>query len=121
MTREFIILPEFDSMWKKLGLTEDDLRSLEEYLCLHPHAGDVIPDTSGLRKLRWQRTGRGKRGSIRTLYVDFVHEKHVYLITAYSKSEKDDFTSDEKRKIKRLVLELKSTVKRNRNEKEKSN
>jgi len=27
-----------------------------------PEAGDVIPETSGVRKIRWSRSGTGKRG-----------------------------------------------------------
>ena len=30
MTREFVMLPEFDKRWKEIGFTDDDLKSLQE-------------------------------------------------------------------------------------------
>ena len=47
------------------------LLSDDEYSELvQPEAGDLIPGTSGLRKLRWseRRRGKGKRGGIRVIY-----------------------------------------------------
>ena len=69
MTREFIILPQFDRLWKGLQLDDEDLRAVEEYLCLQPDYGNVIKGTGGLRKLRWGLKSSGKRGGIRILYV----------------------------------------------------
>jgi DNA-binding XRE family transcriptional regulator len=36
--------------------------ALVVYLIDHPDAGDVIPASGGLRKLRWAAKGKGKRG-----------------------------------------------------------
>ncbi|WP_006521422.1 hypothetical protein [Desulfoscipio gibsoniae] len=60
MTREFVILPEFEKSWNKMGLTAENLRELEIYLCLHPENGDVVPGTGGLRKLRWSAQEKAK-------------------------------------------------------------
>ena len=32
MTREFVMLPEFDKQWKALGFSDDDLKALQEEL-----------------------------------------------------------------------------------------
>lgn len=48
MTREFIILPEFDKQWKMLKLNDNHLRELQIYLCLYPDSGDVMKGTGGL-------------------------------------------------------------------------
>ncbi len=32
------------------------------YIAANPKAGDVIPETGGVRKVRWNREGSGKRG-----------------------------------------------------------
>ena len=32
MTREFVMLPEFDRQWQKLGLGDNELRQLQETL-----------------------------------------------------------------------------------------
>lgn len=45
MTREFIITKEFDRNWKELGLSDDNLRESEIYLCKNPACGGA----------RWQK------------------------------------------------------------------
>ena len=37
-------------------------------LALHPGAGDLIPGSGGVRKLRWKADGKGKRGGVRVIY-----------------------------------------------------
>ena len=41
---------------------EDEHRAFVDYIAANPEAGDVIPDTGGVRKVRWSRAGMGKRG-----------------------------------------------------------
>ena len=38
--------------------------------------------TGGLRKVRFALENRGKSGSVRVVYVDFVVYETIYLITA---------------------------------------
>lgn len=111
MTREFIELPEFLKKWRDLGLSEEDLRELEVFLCKYPDKGDLIQGTGGLRKLRWSLKNKGKRAGIRTLYIDFaIHEK-IYLITVYAKSEKIDLTMDEKNIVRKMIEVLEKEIK----------
>ena len=112
MTREFIILPEFEKCWQQSGLDDEDLRELEIYLCMNPTSGDVIPGTGGLRKLRWNLEGKGKRGGLRTLYVDFAYYEKIYLISAFPKSVKANLEESQKRKIKLLIKALEDELKR---------
>jgi hypothetical protein len=106
MTREFIILPEFDKAWKYLGLSDNELRDLQHYLCLYPDQGDIIPGTGGLRKLRCAIQGKGKSGGLRIAYVDFIIYEKIYLITAYKKGKKDNLTKSERNEIKKLITIL---------------
>ncbi len=62
--------------------------------------------TGGVRKVWWARE-KGKSGGIRTLYVDFSKEEHIYFITVFGKNEKDNLTSEEKNLIKIFVKSLK--------------
>ncbi|TEB10612.1 hypothetical protein [Pelotomaculum propionicicum] len=49
MTREFVVLPEFEKCWRQCGLDDEDLRELEVYLCLNPESGEVIPGTGAVQ------------------------------------------------------------------------
>ena len=60
MTREFVMLPEFDRQWQKMGLGDNELRQLQEILLQNPKAGDVIRGTKGLRKIRIASEGQEK-------------------------------------------------------------
>jgi len=72
MTREFVIMPEFDRQWHKIGMGDNEFRQLQETLLENPKAGDVIRGTNGLRKIRIAFEGQGKSGSGRVAYVDFM-------------------------------------------------
>ena len=106
MTREFIILPEFDKAWKHLSLGDNELRDLQQYLCLYPDQGDIMPGTGGLRKLRWAIQRKGKSGGLRVAYIDFIVYEKIYLVTAYKKGEKDNLTKSERNEIKKLITVL---------------
>lgn len=49
-------------------LSDDAYRKLQEALVSDPEAGEVIPGSGGVRKLRWAMAGRGKRGGLRIIY-----------------------------------------------------
>lgn len=51
MKRTFIEVPIFTNRWKELGLTDEDLRELENVLLRNPKAGDTIQGTGGIRKM----------------------------------------------------------------------
>lgn len=88
-------------------LTEDEYAELQGVLIVQPEAGDVVPGTRGLRKLRWthRRRGKGKRGGVRVIYYWYVSGSLIYMLLAYSKDEQDDLTTSEKRLLTRLVAE----------------
>lgn len=48
--------------------SEDERAELVDFVAHNPEAGDVIPGTGGVRKLRWARSGSGKRGGARVVY-----------------------------------------------------
>ncbi|MBQ5989384.1 MAG: type II toxin-antitoxin system RelE/ParE family toxin [Oscillospiraceae bacterium] len=111
MTRTFIMTQEFDKNWKAMGLTDDDLKSLQEELIFNPAKGDVIQGTGGLRKLRIAFEGRGKSGSGRVCYVDFVVYEKIYLITAYPKNEKENLSKAERNAIATVIRQLEDCLK----------
>ena len=111
MTREFIMLPEFDKQWKAMGFTDKDLQSLQEELTRDSAKGALMRGTGGLRKIRVAFENQGKSGSTRVCYVDFATYKRIYLITAYSKNEKDNLSKEEQNAVKGLIKYLEGTMK----------
>lgn len=103
MTRVFVELPSFRNEWKSLGLTDADLRRLQEELLANPQVGNLMRGTGGVRKMRFAFENRGKSGSIRVIYVDFEIREKLYLLTAYPKNEKDNLTKAERNELKQLV------------------
>jgi len=107
MTREFVMMPEFDRQWQKMDLGDEELHQLQETLLQNPKAGDVIRGTNGLRKIRIAFEGQGKSGSGRVAYVDFTVHETIYLITAYPKNVKDDLSKAERNQIAKMIVCLK--------------
>ena len=111
MTRTFIELPIFRTRWKDMGLNDDDLRRLQEELLADPKVGEVMKGTGGVRKMRFAFEKRGKSGSVRVIYVDFEVYEKIYLITAYTKNEKDNLSESEKKEVKQLIGILEQQLK----------
>lgn len=110
MNREFVIVSIFDSEWKKLGLTDDDLKELEYRILENPTIGSVISGTKSLRKMRISLPGRGRSGGARVLYVDFVFAKKTYLINVYAKNKKENLTKEETNQVNKLINALESEL-----------
>ena len=56
----------FQKQWP-LYWTEEERGAVASYLAKNPEAGDVIPESGGMRKVRWGRAGAGKSGGIRVI------------------------------------------------------
>ncbi len=103
MKRTFIELPLFRAKWESLGLNDDDYRRLQDELLADPKVGAVLQGTGGVRKMRFAFEHQGKSGGVRVIYVDFEVYEEIYLLTAYTKTEKSNLTKDERNELKRLV------------------
>jgi hypothetical protein len=49
-------------------LDDEDLARVQALLLVRPDAGQIIPSSGGLRKLRVAAKGHGKRGGARMIY-----------------------------------------------------
>lgn len=85
-------------------LSDEEFAGLQSYLLHHPNAGDVIPGSGGVRKLRWALTGIGKRGGVRVIYFRKVTEEEIWLITLYAKNEASTISAQI---LKKIAEELK--------------
>jgi len=89
-------------------LSREERAALIATLALNPLAGDVIPGTGGVRKLRFGAGGRGKRGAFRVIYYVLNEDMPLVAIILYGKGEQSDLTPDEKRGAARIVQAMKA-------------
>ena len=57
----------FQRQWP-LYWTEEERGEFAAYIAESPDAGDVVPESGGIRKVRWRRAGTGKAGGVRVIY-----------------------------------------------------
>src|SRR4051812_755210 len=99
---EFVETPAFRASAAKL-LDEDDLDALQTALMLRPDAGDVIPGSGGLRKMRVPAKGKGKRGGGRVVYYWLVATDQIFLLYAYAKNERANLTARQARLLRNMI------------------
>lgn len=84
-------------------MSEEEISALVDVLAYNPEAGALIRGTGGLRKLRMATRGRGKRGGGRVIYYYHSEAMPLYLLLAYSKSERDDMTPAQRKALMAVV------------------
>lgn len=84
-------------------LTDDEYRQLQMALAVQPGLGVIIPQSGGLRKVRWAMTGRGKRGGVRAIYYWVVAQDKILMLFMYSKNEQDDLTQQQLKVLREIV------------------
>ena len=90
-------------------LSHDDLVALEQSILVDPEAGDLVPGTGGLRKVRLgqRKVRRGKTGGMRVYYLDLPRRGVTHLVAIFGKREQSDLSARERRAIAELVRALK--------------
>jgi hypothetical protein len=71
-----------------------------DWIAANPLAGDVIPGTGGVRKVRWARQGMGQRGGARVIYYTRLANGELVLLLVYAKAKFDKLRPE-------LLLKLK--------------
>lgn len=90
---------------------EETQIDFKNYISLHPDKGDIIPGTGGIRKIRWQSSGHGKRGGARIIYYVYNDKNPIYLLFAYPKNTQENLSAKEKKILANLANILKSNLK----------
>lgn len=75
------------------------------WIANNPMSGAVIPETGGLRKVRYARQGMGKRGGARVIYYNVLDDGKIWLLVVYSKAKFDNLPTAFLNKLKAAVLE----------------
>jgi len=63
-----------------------------------PYKSSLAPFTPG---------GKGKSGGVRVIYYWLKADDQIFLLTLYGKSEKEDLSAAELKRIVKLIEELK--------------
>ncbi|MBM9538769.1 type II toxin-antitoxin system RelE/ParE family toxin [Desulfobulbus alkaliphilus] len=85
-------------------LPDISYRMLQSFLMLNPEAGAIIKGSGGLRKVRWNLPGEGKRSALRVIYY-FVQPETIYMVFLYKKNQQEDLTPEQIRILKKTVEE----------------
>ena len=86
------------------ALSDEEYRAFQLYLLGRPAAGDLIPGSGGLRKVRWGLSGRGKRGGVRMIYYWQSKAGQIFLLFLYPKNVRSDLSRKELRTLRALIM-----------------
>ena len=92
-------------------MTAKERNDLIATIALDPEAGDIIPKTGGVRKLRFAQKGKGKSGSFRVIYYFYDENNPVLLFTVFGKNQKINISDKEKNELYKIVQEIKKAMK----------
>ena len=92
----------FQKQWP-LYWSEDERGEFAAYIAEFPSAGNVVPRSGGIRKIRWRRAGTGKSGGVRVIYFTRTTEEEVALLLMYAKAKTDNITGPKLKEIRRVI------------------
>ena len=84
-------------------LADDEYSQLQMALFARPDMGAIIPDSGGLRKIRWSISDRGKRSGVRVIYYWVVSQDQILMLFMYPKSEQGDLTPKQLKILREIV------------------
>ena len=85
-------------------LSDDEYRKLQIKLVKNPEIGTTIPGSGGLRKMRWNIIGKGKRGGIRIIYYWFTAGSIVLMLFVFKKNERSDLDKKQLIELRKIVM-----------------
>ncbi len=92
----------FQKQWP-LYWSEDERGEFAAYIAEYPDAGDVVPESGGIRKVRWRRKGTGKSGGVRVIYFTRTVDEEIVLLTLYAKAKTDNITGAKLKEIRHAL------------------
>ena len=88
--------------------TRDEREEFVQFIAENPQVGDLIEGTGGARKVRWSRSGTGKRGGVRVITYFHSENLPVFLFMLFAKNERSDLGSGDKRELATAIAEIKA-------------
>lgn len=88
-------------------MSQKALTELYLHLLTRPDAGDIIPGTGGVRKLRWKSglNNKGKSGGLRVLY-HYTCGILVLLVGTYAKNQQENISQQFRNSLKAEIPDL---------------
>jgi hypothetical protein len=92
----------FQKQWP-LYWTEEERGEFAAYIAVSPDAGAVVPESGGIRKVRWRWAGTGKSGGVRVIYFTRTAEQEVVFLLLYAKAKTDNITGAKLKEIRHAL------------------
>lgn len=83
-----------------------ELERIVTMVAADPECGEIIQGTGGFRKVRIARSGMGKRGGARLIYIARGEAFPVFLVAVYAKNEKENLTKKERNELAKRADEI---------------
>ena len=94
--------PLFTKLWPDYW-TEEERGEFAAYVANSPETGEVIPGSGGCRKIRWSRSGVGKRSGVRVIYTVRLVSGSLVLLVIYAKNARENIPA---RVLKKIAEEM---------------
>jgi mRNA-degrading endonuclease RelE of RelBE toxin-antitoxin system len=104
----FVETPIFSKRLRELASPET-LEALQAELVENPERWPVVRGLHGARKGRVAdpKSGRGKRGSFRYVYLYLTHAERIHLIFLFAKNEQSDLTPAQTEALGKIIASIK--------------
>ena len=86
--------------------SQSELDRIVSMVAADPECGEVIQGTGGFRKVRVARSGMGKRGGARVIYILRNEAFPIFLVMAYAKNQKENLTRQERNQLAKRAGEI---------------
>ncbi len=97
-----LFLRQAEKIWN-----DEERAALVDHIARNPEAGDIIPGTGDVRKVRWGRAASGKRGGARVIYFYYDMDRPLYLLLAYAKAQASNMSPNEKKAVAAIAAAIK--------------
>lgn len=87
-----------DEIW-----CDEERETFINWIANNPCAGQVMPGSGGLRKVRWSYGGAGKRGGVRVIYYNLSSDGDIWLLIAYTKAKFDKLPASFLKKLREEI------------------
>jgi hypothetical protein len=92
--------------------SEGELDEIVNLLAADPKAGEVMQGTGGFRKVRVARSGMGKSGGARVVYIFRNAEFPLFLITVFPKNQKENLSKQERNALRKRAHQIFQTYRK---------